>query len=59
MTNIKSSCYCWIVLSVIIFGTVAFMLNLYQKTLTEISANSTFPDNNPGHRLFKNTYYEE
>lgn len=58
MNDVKSSFYCWIVLSVIIFGTVAFMLNLYQKTITEISANATFPNNNPNHRLLKNTYEE-
>lgn len=41
----KSSFYCWIILAVIIAGTLVFMINFYNKAVNEISQNSAIINN--------------
>ena len=38
MTTFRGSLYCWIVLAIFIFITVAFMINFYNRAVAEIDA---------------------
>lgn len=59
MNNPQKSLYCWIVLAVIIFGTVAFVLNLYNKTIREITDNYATTNNVLASHYILNNSYEE
>lgn len=59
MNNSQSSLYCWIALSIIIFGTVAFVLSIYNKTIREISANYATTNNVLASHYILNNSYEE
>jgi len=40
MKSVQTSLYCWIVLVLFIIGTMIFMINFYNRAVTEISQNS-------------------
>lgn len=62
MTDPKTSLYCWIVLSIIIFGASTFVISFYNKTVKEINANSIATNSlTISHNILNNDYnnYEE
>ena len=43
--QIKSSFYCWLILCLVIVGTLIFMVNSYNKAVKEITYNVTVFNN--------------
>jgi hypothetical protein len=44
MGSERGSLYCWTILTIFIFSTVAFMVNFYYKTINEINMNAGLND---------------